>query len=145
MCEKIKCTPKEKSSSNHRPKPKRDSSKKNQTAVPADVYTESKDTKAEGAKLRTRNKVSSFTTQDTRVKTLIESSSVQRKKQPNLAKSSSWSISSGTSESFDYPDSLFKPYLNSSLSSSKKRSMPLRLQSLPHGGYTQEPNDLNKN
>ena len=143
MCEKIKYTPKEKSSPSHRPKPKRDSSKKNQTAVSTEVQPEIK--KPEGAKLRTRNKMSSFTSQETRVKTLAESPSVQKQKQPNLAKSSSWSISSSTSESFDYTDSLFKPYLNSSLSSSKKRLMPLRLQSLPYGGYSQEPNDLNKN
>ena len=143
MYEKIKYTPKEKSSSSHRPKPKRDSSKKNQTTISGEMQSEIK--KPEGTKLRTRNKVSSFTTQETRVKTLAESPSVQKQKQPNLTKSSSWSISSSTSESFDYTDSLFKPYLNSSLSSSKKRSMPLRLQSLPYGGCSQEPNDLNKN
>ena len=143
--EKIKYPQKERSASNSPQrlaglKPKRDSSKRNPR--PVEVQSQGKDGKLGGAKQRARGNA-----QETKVKTAVEPSSPKdAKKLSNLVKpttSTSPSFQNAT-DSIGYPDSVFKPYLSSATSSSK-RAMPLRLQSLPYNsGHTKELNDLNK-
>ena len=147
--EKVKCSPKEEPASynytcTQRSKPKRDSSKKNQKGAYSDTTTEINGHKQADVNLRSRSNATGFTGEETCVKPREESSSKQKDKVPCLV-TSSYEVGSVTSDSFDYSDSLFKPYMNSGISVSSRRSIPLRLQSLPYGGYTREPNDLNKN
>ena len=121
-------------------KAKRDSSKRNQG--PPDVQSHGKDVKHGGVRQRSREKA-----QETKVKSVVDSPSTKEVKRPSIlvkpSPSTSQSIQN-TTDSMDYSDSIFKPYMNSIASSSNKRSIPLRLQSLPYGGYKEELNDLNK-